>query len=267
MHPIERLRYVARASTDDASLLVREAAGALGGLGSDLSGVVTACRRIVDRQVWCGPLWWLCARVLSAGDQRGELRRVVADIDADRTLFELGQALPDDATVVIAGRIGGLIDALAPRGDCQIILIDTLDESNYSRRRLERADVDVTYVSGGAIGPAVARANLVLLDAVAVGPHDALVPSGGSAAAACAYVAGIPVWLVAEVGRLLPAQMWEALRSRYADEGDPWDLDFEVVRMELISQLCGPSGPESVADGLRRTACPVTPELFRPTAF
>jgi hypothetical protein len=51
------------------------------------------------------------------------------------------------------------------------------------------------------------------------------------------------------------------------DLGDPWEADDEIVPHDLVDQLCGPNGPESVADGLRRTDCPVTPELFRPTAF
>jgi hypothetical protein len=80
--------------------------------------------------------------------------------------------------------------------------------------------------------------------------------------------AGVPVWLVGGVGRLLPARMWEALVRRLDDEaGDPWDADDEIVPLDLVDQLCGIHGPETVADGLRRVDCPVTPELFKPTAF
>jgi hypothetical protein len=39
------------------------------------------------------------------------------------------------------------------------------------------------------------------------------------------------------------------------------------VPLDLVDRLCGPAGPEPVADGVRRVDCPVTPELFRPTAF
>ena len=51
---------------------MRETAGALSSLGFDPAGLVTACRRIVDRHVTSGPLWWLCARVLTAGDPLAE---------------------------------------------------------------------------------------------------------------------------------------------------------------------------------------------------
>ena len=68
MHPIERLRYVARASGADQAVLVEETAHALRAFLDDPNGLVTACRRIVDRHPTSAPLWWLCARVLTAPD-------------------------------------------------------------------------------------------------------------------------------------------------------------------------------------------------------
>ena len=48
MHPIERLRYVARASGASQRAIVQETASALASFGSDPQGLVTACRRIVS---------------------------------------------------------------------------------------------------------------------------------------------------------------------------------------------------------------------------
>ncbi len=70
MHPIERLRYVARASGGDQRMLVRETAGALRGLGFDPAGLVVACRRIVERHPNSGPMWWLCATVPVSGESQ-----------------------------------------------------------------------------------------------------------------------------------------------------------------------------------------------------
>ncbi|MBA3289003.1 MAG: hypothetical protein H0U21_13480, partial [Acidimicrobiia bacterium] len=81
MHPIERLRFVARAQGADAESLVRETAGALRGLGLDPAGLVVACRRIVERHPSCGVLWWLCARMLTSGDAHGASRDAVAAIE------------------------------------------------------------------------------------------------------------------------------------------------------------------------------------------
>src|SRR5215207_5670128 len=103
VHPIERLRYVARAGGVDSGELVREAAGALGGLGDDEAGLVLSCKRLVDRQPASGPLWWLCARMLRAGDPRAEAWRCVAEIDADPTARGLADELPDEARVAVLG--------------------------------------------------------------------------------------------------------------------------------------------------------------------
>jgi hypothetical protein len=87
--------------------------------------------------------------------------------------------------------------------------------------------------------------------------------SGSLAAATVARHAEVPVWLAAGVGRLLPARMWEALAGRRATRAaDPWDLDEEVVSLSLVDQVCGPAGLTSVQEALRRTDCPVAPELF-----
>ena len=83
MHPIERLRYVARAAGADAESLVRETAGALRGLGLDTAGLVVACRRIVERHPTCGPLWWLCARMLTSSDPMAAARAAVEEIECD----------------------------------------------------------------------------------------------------------------------------------------------------------------------------------------
>ena len=103
MHPIERLRYVARASGGDQRMLVRETAGALRGLGFDPAGLVVACRRIVERHPTSGPMWWLCASVLAAADPYRCAASLADDLEADPTPDVLVEALPDDATVCVVG--------------------------------------------------------------------------------------------------------------------------------------------------------------------
>src|SRR3954467_3880844 len=98
MHPIERLRYVARASGVPQQVIVQETAAALSSFGSDPQGLVTACRRIVSRQPTSGPLVWFAARVLTAGDPASEIWEAAGAVQADRTGAELAHALPDDAT-------------------------------------------------------------------------------------------------------------------------------------------------------------------------
>lgn len=263
VHPIERLRYVARSQGAPAELLVEESAMALGAFRDDPAGMVAACRRIIDRQLTCGPLWWLCARILCAPEPMREAHQAVEELRADPTARLLAGALPDAATVVVVGDPDQAFGALSRRGDVRSLVVD-VDGGVYDVvRHLERADTVSTPVPSRAVASAVADADLVLLEAMAVGPGQALVPAGSRAAAAVAGTLDLPVWLVAGVGRMLPARMWDALRDRWSQGIDPLDAAEEVLDLDLVQRLAGVDGPVDVADGLRRTDCPVAPELFR----
>lgn len=263
MHPIERLRYVARASGADQSLLVRETAQALAAFRDDPSGLVAACRRIVDRHPTSGPLWWLCARVLTSPDGQRAAWDSVEEIDDDRTAGELAFALPEDATACVIGWPELVGDALPPRGDVEVLAVDSLGEGSGLVRRLSQVGIDAIDVPMSGLGAAVSSSDVLLLEAVAVGPSGFVAVSGSLAAATVARHAEVPVWLAAGVGRILPTRMWDAMANRQATRAaDPWDLDEEVVPITLVDQVCGPGGLESVAAMLARTDCPVAPELF-----
>jgi hypothetical protein len=263
VHPIERLRYVARASGADQTLLVRETAQALAAFRDDPAGLVAACRRIVDRHPTSGPLWWLCARVLTSPDGQREAWAAVDEIEEDATSGELAFALPEDATACVVGWPELVGEALPPRGDVEVLAVDSLGEGSGLVRRLVQAGIDAVDVPPSGLGAAVTSSDVLLLEAVAVGPDGFVAVSGSLAAATVARHADVPVWLAVGVGRLLPARMWDALASRRATRAaDPWDLDEEVVPLSLVDRVCGPRGMESPADALRRIDCPVAPELF-----
>lgn len=268
MHPIERLRYVARASGAPQEALVQETARALTAFDDDPHGLVTACRRIVSRQPTSGPLVWFTARVLCAGDPRREIWEAAGELAADGTAAELAHALPQDATVVVLGWPDVIGDALPRRGDLDILVVDTLGEGSGLVGLLLRTDAeaDVTDVPQAGLGAAAAEADLVLLESTAVGPTEFLAVSGSRAAAAVARHAGVPVWLSAGIGRLLPQRMWDGLRARL-DRSEPWDRDDEIVPLDLVDCIVGPRGPQAVDDALRRVDCPVVPELFKSEIF
>jgi hypothetical protein len=266
VHPIERLRYVARASGAPQRALVQETAMALASFADDPQGLVTACRRIVSRQPSSGPLLWLAARVLTAGDPASEIWVAAGEMQADTTAAELAFALPADATVTLLGWPDEIAEALPRRGDIEVLAIDTGGEASGFVGRLWRSDVEASDVPQSGLGAAVAASDLVLLEAAAIGPSEFLAVSGSRAAAAVARHAEVPVWLVGGVGRLLPQRMWDGLRSR-VEPSEPWDVDDEVVPLDLIDRLVGPRGPEPVAEALRRIDCPVAPELFRGDVF
>ncbi|MEJ7583728.1 MAG: hypothetical protein WKF43_06460 [Acidimicrobiales bacterium] len=154
-------------------------------------------------------------------------------------------------------------EALVRRGDLDVLVVDAQGEGSGLVRQLERRGVVATDVAVSGIGGAAASARVVVLDAAAVGPASAVAVAGSRAAAAVAHHAGVPVWLVTGAGRLLPRRMFDCLAGRVEAASEPWDSDDDVMPLDLVDALVGPSGPEPVADGLRRTDCPVAPELLR----
>jgi hypothetical protein len=267
VHPIERLRYVARASGADQRVLVHETAAALRGLRLEPAGLVTACRRIVERHPTSGPLWWLCARVLTAADPVEEIGRVAREVDDDPTVRILVDELPEEATVLVLGWPDLVGDAVVRRGDLIVLVADVAGEGHGFLRQLARADMDAVDVPAAGLGAAAAAADLVLLEAAAVGPDGIVAVQGSLAAAAVAYCSQIPVWAVAGRGRRLPGELWAALAGRLTDSADPWDAGHEVVPLGLVTHVVGPDGRCAAdAEGVR-PECAVAPELLKTTAF
>lgn len=242
---------------------MRETAGALAALGLDPPGLVTACRRILDRHPLSAPLWWLCARVLTANDPNGEAWNAADEITADDTSDVLGYAIPDDSVICVIGWPDVIGDALPRRGDVQVLVVDALGEGSGLVRRLLHADVDADDVPMSGLGAAVAESDLLLLEATAIGPSGFVAVAGSRAAAASAKHAGVPVWLVGGVGRLLPRRMWDALVVRLESMGEPWELDDELVPMDLVDRIAMPTGVLPVEDALKLVDCPIAPELFK----
>lgn len=263
MHPIERLRYVARASGAGHDVLVRETASALASFAGDPAGMVTACRRIVARQPRSGPMWWLAARVLTAPEPMPAAWDAVEELERDPTARELAHSVDEGATVVVLGWPDLVSQAIARRGDLEVLVVDVHGEGSGLARRLVLDDGDATLVLVEGLGAAVAEADLVLLEASVIGPEEFLAVSGSRAAAATARHAEVPVWLVGGVGRLMPQRMWEGVVARLGLDEEPWDAEDEIVPLDLVDRIVGPAGPEPVPEALRRTDCPVAPELFK----
>lgn len=263
MHPIERLRYVARSSGADQSALVRETAGSLTTFRDDPAGMVMACRRMLARHQTSGPLWWLTARVCCAVDPMHEAYQAADRFDADRTARELALALPEDATVCVLGWPEVAADALPSRGDLEVLVVDIGHEGAGLVRRLQRADVDAVEVPLTGLGAAAASSHVVLVEASIMGP-DALVAIAGSrAAAATALQAGGEVWAVAGIGRIVAPPIWDLVAARHSSSDEPWELDDEIVPLPLISAVAGPAGVVTVEQALAAADTPVAPELFK----
>jgi hypothetical protein len=263
MHPIERLRMVARAAGEGPALVAQEAAGALVAFGDDPAGLVTACRRLVDRQPTSGPIWWLAARVLCSTEPAQEAWRAVEELQDDRTPEQLAAALPDGAVVTVIGLGEHTGDALVRRGDLEVLLVDNDTVEPHLIRRLQRTDTMLDAVPASGMGAAVVASDIVVFEASAIGPGAMVAPAGSRAAAAVARHAGLPVWAVAGVGRILPGRLWDALAARLDDDDEPWLAAEELVPAELVDNVVGPGGVRLTADAIGVSTCPVAPELLK----
>ncbi len=270
MHPIEHLRYVARAQGADPAALVEETAQALGSLYLDPAGLVVACRRIVERHPFTGPLWWLCAGVTTSAEPFEVVWELADRVRADRTGAELADALADDATVATIGAPDAIGDGLVRRGDVRVVALDAGHTASRFVRRLDRHDVDVVPVDAGAAGAVARSVDLVLVEALAVDAVRAIVPIGASTLAAAAAAWGTPVWLVAGTGRRLPSAMIDAMAERVealSADNDPWDLDVEVLPNALLTDVVGPGGRVPIGPSALVAECPMAPELLRHSAM
>lgn len=263
MHPMERLRAVARAGDAPASLLVREAVASLHAFADDPQALLVACQRLVARNPRRAPLVWLAARVVTAADPLRAARAAAATISGDTTDDALADALPADATLCLVGHPERVVGSLRTRGDLRVLVVDANGMASGVVRRLLRDDVEVDDVRVEGTAAAVAGADLVVLEAEAIGPTHALVPQGSLAAALAARHHGRPVWLVAGVGRWLPGPLFGIVERDLARAPEPWDDDDELLSLDLVDAVVGPDGPEPVDAARRRTDCPLAPELLR----
>lgn len=263
VHPIERLRYVARCSGAPQELMVRETAAALVAFADDPSGLVTACRRIVSRQLTSGPMWWLCSRLLTAADPLAEARAVVDEIDSDPTSRRLADELGQDATVLVLDASPQIARALARRGDLGVLVVDVFADGDTATNQLRAVGMDAEDVPLSGLAAAVLTADIVLIEATVLGPTGLIGVAGSHAASSVANQAGIPVWAVGGRGRVVPPAAWEAIISRFDTLGVPWERAEERVPLDLFGRIVGPDGPAPAIEAVEVTDCPVAPELFK----
>lgn len=274
VHPMERLRYVARAGDVPVVPLVRESAAALVTMADDPMGLLTSCRRLVDRRPGCAPLVWMAARMLTGADPRSEARDAVAEIEADPTGHELDHGLGHGWTVAVLDDSDIVGPVLRSRPDLQIVPADP-DGLRPGTAADDPSGLDTAAndssgppLSDAAAGPdrltaSAGAVDVVVLESDCVGPSAALVPPGAVEAADRARASAVPVWLVAGVGRVLPERMWDLSMAGLGDDGLA-DGGCEILDLDrLVTQMVTPVGLRSPDRARSRIDCPVAPELFR----
>ena len=257
MLPLERLRYLARYDGDDRAL-VEEVADCLADFDDDPAQLVLVCRRLLAHHPVNGPLWWLCARVVGAGDPARAAVDAMRAVERDRTVERLTAVLPfpHDEAIVVLGWPEATGAALAQRPDLDVVVVRPDRPDAGLRARLGGADRSVRMVD---LTEAMAvEASHLLVEVHATSPTTALVPAG-----LADLRWGLPdaaLWLVAPIDRILPERLLEVMQTGI----DETDSDaVEVVALGDVARIAGPGGLDSAERFVTRLDCPLAPELLR----
>lgn len=263
MQPFERLRAIARHGGDDR-MLVAEAADCLGEFDDDPAALVVTCRRLLHHHPERAPLWWLCSRVLAAPEPSEAAWDAEAMVRDDHTADRLSGLLPfpADHPVAVLGWPATAGDALGLRPDLEVLVVRDLatgapGEERW-RSRLARSDASARPVD---LTEAVAlEPSHLLVEVAGGGPEQLLVAEGTADAIATLSRPGLVVWLVAGVGRILPARLFDAMLRAL---GEPEAHGLELVGVQAADRIAGPTGLVRSEQLARRVDCPVAPELLR----
>jgi hypothetical protein len=254
--PFERLRALARYAGDDLELVL-EAADCLGDFGPDPTQLVTVCRRLLAHHPACGPLWWLCARVVAAPDPRPAARDASDRLTRDRTAARLASSLPfpHDDPIAVLGWPETAGAALAERPDLDVVVIRTEGTARRLRARgdgtLRPRVVDLTEALAAA-------PSHLLVEVCATSPSTAMVPA--DAADLVWSLGSVQLWLVAGVGRLIPERLFDVARREVEQADTPVA---ETMELSRASRIAGPGGLDAPDRFAARLDCPVAPELLR----
>jgi hypothetical protein len=250
MHPIERLRYVARAGEVDATELACEAAYALAGLASDRRALVQACRRLLEFHPDCAPLWWVSAHALDAIDLRAVIFRVVGQLEDDASIDELF-ALPASTDVVVAQSSRQIVRALSERPDIAVRLVGAPHQVRSGLRFFSDSFTPPQGYTTDEIDLALKGATVVIVEALVASSAGYLFDEPGRLIAESAIRAELPLHVLAGVGRILPIELFQAMVSRLDMHASRDNSDLARPTMEALAGLS--AGPHSVSLENERT--------------
>lgn len=259
MHPIERLRWIARADGESDSLIAAEAAWTLGELGAEEpAAVLTASRRLVERQPSCGPLWWTCAHLLASDDTFETARRIAVELDSNTVPSQLAAALRSSFTssdVICATSPAQVLGrALAQRGSYTVRLLASYRILRYELSSLSSAEEVTGYETEDA-ADALDGAGVLLVEPRLASVDGLFVDASVASVVALAERCGVPVWAVLATGRVLPTQL-AAAAVELAGAGE-----LSLVRPDAVARAIDAEASGDLRQALSRTSCPPSTEL------
>jgi len=242
VHPLERLRYVARNPLAPTKPLIAESAAVLASLSHDPAGLLTSCRNLLRRRGHCGPLVWMAARMVASTDCHDEVLEIAKAIDCDTADWKLDDAmatLSDDFTTLKVVAVGHIC---AIKTNLYII---------------------PDWPCTGPENPGrAAEADVVVVASDCAGPHEALVPVEALPVVETARESGTPVWLFTGAGRMLPQAMWAPLKQRLIPD-DLAEMDLVVLNLDrYVNGVVTPTGLFTAKEAGEQSDCPIVVELF-----
>jgi len=261
VHPIERLRYVARAGGFNQTDLTREAADALASLWGEPADLVNACRRMLSHHPLAGTLWVMAAKVLISMDARTAAFDFIKELETDRTSQNIVSSLPEQATIAVVGWPDLALAEIHKRQDICVRVIDAYGEGAGLARALMQRDVRVEEVPLTGLGQACATSDVVILEASVAGPTSFVAPSGSHAAAVCGMHSEKEVWVAVGHGRSLPKNLFSVVEHALNQENS-LEADDELVALADVSHTVGPKDLRESEIPLRED-CAEMAELMR----
>ena len=230
------------------------------------AGLVTACRRIIDRHPASGPLWWLSAQGRSpSAIQWGRPGAAADEIDDDPTARRARPRHTRGGHRLRARLARAIGDALPRRGDVEVLVVDALGEGSGLVRRLQRADVDAIDVPMSGLGARSPTATSCSSRRRRIGPGGCgrccRLARGGRGGAPRRHAGVGRGW-----GRPGAAGPHVGGAGAALDDDEPVGAPTTTSsRSTCVDVIVGPKGALPLADALRRIDCPMAPELFKPT--
>jgi hypothetical protein len=161
-------------------------------------------------------LWWVSAHALESVDLRLSISSLIDQLDSDDSVDELF-ALPESHDVVVAHATRPIIRALSGRPDLAVRLVGQSYELRSGIRFFADSVADVQGYLVDEVDDALGDASLVVVEARAASATGYLLDEAAQVVAERASDFGIPLYVLAGVGRILPVALFDAM-VRHIDE-------------------------------------------------
>ena len=259
MHPIERLRWIARSEGEEDSAVAAEAAWSLAELAvEEPAAVLTAGRRLVLRQPSCGPLWWACANIIEALGGQDILEvahRVALELAGEGVSARLAAALRREvasgealAVTPPVGTTGRALEA----GRYAVRLLAPYRELRYEMAHFGSADVTGFELEESQ--EALEGCRLLLVEPRFASSERLFVSAAAARAVRAAHRVEVVCWAVLGPGRLLSEPL--AVAAGQLVRGESEELAASSFAAAVDSEGLAPP-----TEALGRSSCPAAAEL------